>query len=196
MTCAKGSGKPRWNADNRPFSVDILWRQRKPENNARGSCAIPRRGSKNASTVRNGHCPGGNSGTWEEQGNLSLTRVPGSGGRRVRAGKARQLADPMRRGQARSPASHTWRGPCLILPGTNAQARTDTPAGIRTRTAGIPGVPCAGGAPRPTRPRCRPTRTRTRSSPSGRPPRNSQSLSERWPPAGVAAGQTGQVSLR
>ena len=154
----------------------ILWTacgdEKRPEKMRHGSCAVPRRGSRNAFTVRNGHCPGGNSGTWEEQGNLSLTRVPSSGGRRARAGKARQLADPMRRGQARSPASHTWRGPCLILPGTSAQPRTDTPAGTRTRTAGTPGVPCAGGAPRPTRPRCQPTRTRTRSSLSGRPPRN------------------------
>jgi hypothetical protein len=31
MTCVQGSGKPRWNADNRPFSVDSLWKRKKPE---------------------------------------------------------------------------------------------------------------------------------------------------------------------
>ena len=164
-----------------------------------GSCAVPRRGSRNAFTVRNGHCPGGNSGTWEEQGNLSLTRVPSSGGRRARAGKARQLADPMRRGQARSPASHTWRGPCLILPGTSAQPRTDTPGGTRTAIAGPPGVPGAGSAPRPTRPRCRPTRTRTPSRAPERPPRNSRRRRRArlgQPSQTGQPGQTGQASWR
>src|SRR5262245_35094488 len=78
----------------------------------------------------------------------------------------------MRRGQARSPASHTWRGPCLILPVTSAQPRTDTPAGILTPTAGSPGPHCAGAAPRPTQPRCRPVRTSAPGSVSGRPPKS------------------------
>jgi hypothetical protein len=168
-----------------------------------GSCAALREGSRNAFTVRNGHCPGATPGRGRSRATCSLTRVPGSGGRRVRAGKARQLADLMRRGQARSPASHTWRGPCLILPDTSAQPRTDTPAGTRPRTAGMPGVPCAGGAPRPTRPRCRPTRTGTSSSLLGRPPRTRPTADrprgqaeQRRPPSGVAADQTGQASLR
>ena len=65
----------------------------KLEMNSRGLLRDGGESSRNTFTVRNGHCPGATPGTWEEQGNLSLTRVPGSGGRRVRAGKARRLAD-------------------------------------------------------------------------------------------------------
>ena len=164
------------NRDGMRITSHILWTVCGEEKSWKkircGSCAVLRRGSRNAFTVRNGHCPGGNSGAWEEQGNLNLTRVPGSGGRRVRAGNAGQLADLMRRGQARSPASHTWRGPCHILPDTSVLPRTGTPAGIRPRTAGLPGPPGAGAAPRPIRPSRRPTRTGTPSSFSGRRPRN------------------------
>jgi hypothetical protein len=31
MTCVKDGGKPRWNADNQPYSVDSLWTGKKPE---------------------------------------------------------------------------------------------------------------------------------------------------------------------
>jgi hypothetical protein len=34
MTCAKGGGKPRLNADNQPYSVDSLWTGKKPEKDA------------------------------------------------------------------------------------------------------------------------------------------------------------------
>src|SRR5580704_15336009 len=37
------------------------------------------------------------------------------------------LADPVRRGLTRPPPSHTWRGPCFILPDPAGFARTDTP---------------------------------------------------------------------
>ena len=88
-------------------------------------------------------------------------------------GKARQLADLVRRGQARSPASHTWRGPCFILPDTSASARTGIPASILTPAAGIPGPPSARTAPRPTRRGCPRTRTRGPASISDRPPGSS-----------------------
>ena len=96
----------------------ILWtacgQQKSQKKMRRGSCAVPCRGSRNTFTVRNGHCPGGDSGTWEEQGNLSLTRVPGSGGRRVRAGKARRLAD-LGCGEARRGPLHLIHGGDLVL---------------------------------------------------------------------------------
>jgi hypothetical protein len=204
MTCAKAVE----NHGGMRITNHVLWTacglEKSSKKMRRGSCAVLRRGSRNAVTVRNGHCPGGDSGTWEEQGDLSLTRVPGSGGRRVRAGKARQLADLMRRGQARSPASHTWRGPCLILPDTSALPRTDTPADILTPTAGSPGLHCAGAAPRPTQPRCRPVRTSAPSSVSGYPPKSRpETRPGEGRPGGAGApghagrrDQTGQASLR
>src|SRR5215470_11161044 len=85
----------------------------------------------------------------------------------------------MRRGQARSPASHTWRGPCLILPGTSAQPRTGTPASTRTPTAGSAGIHRAATAPRPTRRRCRRTRMYPPGSPSEHPPRSKRGRSDR-----------------
>ena len=101
---------------------------------------------------------------------------PRAGSRPWRAargtGKARQLADLVRRGQARSPASHTWRGPCLILPDTSALARTDTPASILTPAASIPGLPSARTVPRPTRLTC--PRTPARSQVSVSRPRRSK----------------------
>src|SRR6266446_5600338 len=39
------------------------------------------------------------------------------------AEEAGQLADLVRRGQARPPPSHTWRGPCCILPEIDVFAR-------------------------------------------------------------------------
>ncbi len=86
--------------------------------------------------------------------------------------RARRLAGAARRCRTGSPASHTWRGPCLILPDTSASARTGTPASTLTPTAGIPGPPSARTAPRRTRRRCPRIRTRGHASVSKRPPRS------------------------
>src|SRR5580693_3787806 len=51
------------------------------------------------------------------------------------AGRARQLADPVRRDRARPPLPHTWRGPCFILPDPAGFARTDTPEFVRAPSA-------------------------------------------------------------
>lgn len=128
------------------------------------------------------------------------------------AGKARQLADLMRRGQARSPASHTWRGPCLILPGTSAPATTDTPASIPAPAAGISGSPRARTAARHPR-----ISTRRAASVPGRPPKSrhpgypadqplvplARHRTAGYMPTAVTSaslvpisGQTGQASLR
>jgi len=111
----------------------ILWtscgQQKNWKKYRRRPCAIPGRGSRNAFTVRNGHCPGASSG---DAGGAGQPQ-PDAGAwlwRAARgAGKARRLADLMRRGQARSPASHTWRGPCRIPTGTSAWPGTRTRAG-------------------------------------------------------------------
>jgi len=128
-------------ADKRPHSVDIMWTAKKPGNDAPKALRGPPRGSRNAFTVRNGHCRR-RLRTWEAQGNLGLARVPDSGGRRAgpgRPGNWPTWCD----GQARSPASHTWRGPCPISPSTSgviAAAARPRPA---IRQASIPsGSPC------------------------------------------------------
>ena len=67
-------------------------------------------------------------GTREGPGNRDFARVAGTGGRPRGTGKARQLAaEPGRRGLTRPPPSHTWRGPCYILPDGGNFARSDTP---------------------------------------------------------------------
>ena len=108
---------------------------------------------------------------------------PDAGSRHWRAarsaGKARRLADLMRRGQARSPASHTWRGPCPIPPVTGALARTDTPASTPAPATGTPGPRTVRTGPARRARRRRPQR-RTRGSAgiSGHPPGPSLSRPE------------------
>jgi hypothetical protein len=78
----------------------------------RGACT----GSRKVSPFGNGHHLRATPGTWEEPGDRSLARVPGPGGRRaVSATPGNWPAGAARPGRA--PPSHTWRGPCLILPG-------------------------------------------------------------------------------
>ena len=69
-------------------------------------------------------------------------------------GKARQLADLC--GEARQGPLHLIHGGdlVLILPDTDALARTGTLASIPMPTAGILGHPSARTVPKPSRPRC------------------------------------------
>src|ERR1700760_2075030 len=45
MTCVKDGGKPRWNADNQPYSVDSVWTAKKARKDAAQvlRCPVPRK---------------------------------------------------------------------------------------------------------------------------------------------------------
>ena len=40
MTCVKDSGKPRWNADNQPYSVDSVWTAKKGQKRCGAGLAL------------------------------------------------------------------------------------------------------------------------------------------------------------
>ena len=97
-----------------------------------------RGGSRNAFTVGNGHHLGATPGTWEEPGDRSLARVPGTGGgARHRQGQATDRPGAARPGKA--PPSHTWRGLSLFCPAGTSCARTGTPATCRNASRDDPG---------------------------------------------------------
>src|SRR5215469_2048915 len=72
--------------------------------------------------------PGETPGTRKEPGNRNRKRVSGPDSRPAGAGAARQTGQPGTVGRARPPPSHTWRGPCPILPERHAPPTRDTPA--------------------------------------------------------------------
>ncbi len=105
-------------------------------------------GDRNTFTVGNGHHPGQPGRRENGPGNRCIERVPGTGGRRAAPGRPGNW--PVRGGvaTARPPPSHTWRGPCCILPGiknfTGATRRpTQTPDGDGSQPRG-PGIRCRG----------------------------------------------------
>src|SRR5215470_4093932 len=78
---------------------------------------------RNTSTSETGTSPGETPGTRKEPGSRNRTRVAGPGGRPAGAGAARRTGQPGSAGRARPPPSHTWRGPCPIVPGWHALTR-------------------------------------------------------------------------
>ena len=81
------------------------------------ACAARDSRSRNTFTSDTDTSPGETPGTRKEPGNRNRTRVAGPGGRPAGAGAARQTGQPGSVGRARPPPSHTWRGPCPIMPG-------------------------------------------------------------------------------
>jgi len=102
------------------------------------------------SPLETGTTLGATPGTWEEPGNRSLARMPGTGGRRG-ASKARQLAGP---GAVKlDKAPHLIHGgPCLILPGRNVFFQDRHAGNRRNASRDDPGHGRSTGEV-PTRPR-------------------------------------------
>lgn len=106
-TCELAGGQPPSGADNCLLSVDIVWMLEKPEIIGCRLLRGVRGGSKNALTVGNGHHLGATLGTWEEPGNRSPARMPGTGGGARR--QQSQATGRTWRGDAwQGPPSHTW----------------------------------------------------------------------------------------
>jgi len=86
-----------------------MWTLKKPEMNSRRTLRAPCGGSKNAFTVGNGHHPEVTPGRGRrrETGGSRGCLAPAGGPRCQTAGQPARSA----RDQARSPPSHTWRGP-------------------------------------------------------------------------------------
>jgi hypothetical protein len=121
--CAQTGGKLALTAENQLSSVDKVWiTKNSPLFSAEPLRDDPGR-SRNTFTVGNGHRPGG------DFGNVTAIGKPvsGAGARHQRAAlgawEVRQLADRALCGQTRPPPSHTWRGPCSIIPGRGSVNR-------------------------------------------------------------------------
>jgi hypothetical protein len=98
--------------------VDTVWIVEKPQIIDFRLLRGIRGGSKNALTVGNGHHLGATRGTWEEPGNRSLARMPGTGGQHATPAKPGDWPDLVRAMLGKAP--HLIHGgPCLILPGRN-----------------------------------------------------------------------------
>lgn len=96
----------------------------------------PRRRSRNTFTAGNGYRPEGDPGTWEDLGDRTLVRVPGTGGRHVVS--ARPGNWQARRCEAgQGPSISYMEGPCLFCP-TSAPAEAAGKPGLRPQRSQIP----------------------------------------------------------
>ena len=147
MSCVYRSGKP---ATNVRILWIGLWKERKLEMQCDSVLRTFHEGSRNTFTVGKR----ASSGVTRDVGGAGKP-VPSADAwhwRAVRSARETPGNWPglARCDQAGSPPSHTWRGPCLILRGTAASIRTETPA--RTR---IPGATARCRTPRRIIPRPR-----------------------------------------
>src|SRR5580704_6814789 len=108
-----------------------MWIKKRAKINGRDLLRTVRKGRRKYFTVGNGHhseeTPG--RGRSRETGVFGGWLAPAGG---PQCGVAGQPVDPVRRGLTRPPPSHTWRGPCFILPDPAGFAGTDTPEFVRT----------------------------------------------------------------